>query len=209
LGLFVRLGLPEPPPPSSSTTIPNNSKQGVIINGASSSVGSYAVQLAKRAGLFVIGVAGSSSAYVDSLDADVVIDYRGYRGEGYLESALVTVAQTKGVSVEHAFDAVGQNGSTVMLARVLSKTSSTGRGRLSFVQNPPEDEQKQIPEGISFERTGVWTSYGEDEAFAARFYRQISQYLVPSNTNTTPLLPNQVHLMPDGLASIGKKDWRC
>ena len=39
---------------------------------------------------------------------------------------------------------------------------------------------------------------------AARFYRQISQYLVPSSANTIPLLPNQVHLLPNGLASVGK-----
>ena len=39
---------------------------------------------------------------------------------------------------------------------------------------------------------------------AARFYRQISQYLAPSGTNTTPLLPNQVRVLPNGLASVEK-----
>lgn len=51
-------------------------KEAVIIYGASSSVGAYAVQLAKLAGYFVVGVAGSSSAYVQEMGADVVLDYR-------------------------------------------------------------------------------------------------------------------------------------
>ena len=55
--------------------------KAVIINGASSSVGAYAVQLAKRAGLFVIGVAGSSKDYAKSLGVDVLIDYRDHKGE--------------------------------------------------------------------------------------------------------------------------------
>lgn len=44
--------------------------------GASSSVGAYAVQLAKRAGFFVVGVAGSSADYAKSIGADAVVDYR-------------------------------------------------------------------------------------------------------------------------------------
>lgn len=56
-------------------------KKGIIINGASSSVGAFAVQLAKRAGLFVVGVAGSSKEYAKSLGADVIVDYRDHKGE--------------------------------------------------------------------------------------------------------------------------------
>ena len=53
------------------------SKEAVLVYGASSSVGAYAVQLAKRAGYTVIGVAGSSSDYAKSLGADIIVDYRG------------------------------------------------------------------------------------------------------------------------------------
>lgn len=52
-----------------------------MIYGASSSVGAYAVQLAKRAGLFVVAIAGASGDYVKSLGADVVIDYRKHKGK--------------------------------------------------------------------------------------------------------------------------------
>ena len=60
--------------------------RGIVINGAATSIGAYAVQLAKRAGLFVVATAGASGAYVRSLGADVVVDYRKYKGDGLVSS---------------------------------------------------------------------------------------------------------------------------
>ena len=51
-------------------------KEAVIVYGASSSVGAYVVQLARLAGYFVVGVAGSSADYAKSVGADAVVDYR-------------------------------------------------------------------------------------------------------------------------------------
>ena len=60
--------------------------RGIIINGAATSIGAYAVQLAKRAGLFVVATAGASGAYVRCLGADVVVDYREHEGDDLVSS---------------------------------------------------------------------------------------------------------------------------
>ena len=51
IGLFVRMDLPEPHPDGSAN--PKAKGHGVIVWGASSSVGAFAVQMAKMAGLYV------------------------------------------------------------------------------------------------------------------------------------------------------------
>jgi NADPH:quinone reductase-like Zn-dependent oxidoreductase len=51
--------------------------QKVLVHGAAGSVGSFAVQLAKNAGLYVVATASAAdSEYVRSLGADTVLDYR-------------------------------------------------------------------------------------------------------------------------------------
>ncbi|KAL5498916.1 hypothetical protein ACEPAH_1434 [Sanghuangporus vaninii] len=187
IGLFKRLGIPEES---------SGEQKGIIINGASSSVGSYAVQLAKRAGLFVIGTAGSSKDYAKSLGADAIVDYREHSGDA-LERALIEAAIGK--NVQWVYDAVSEKGSTVILSRVLAKVSPTGKGKITFLL-PVGDDLKQVPEGIEYERTLVGAAYGEDKDFSARFYRQIGQWLAAS----PPFQPNRVKVLPDGLASVPK-----
>ncbi|KAL5481118.1 hypothetical protein ACEPAI_10059 [Sanghuangporus weigelae] len=188
IGLFKRLGIPEEP---------SGELKGIIINGASSSVGSYAVQLAKRAGLFVIGIAGSSKDYARSLGADVIVDYREQVGDA-LEKALVEASRDR--NVQWVYDAVAEKESTIILSRILVKASPTGKGKVTFVLPVSDDELKQIPEGIEYELTRVSTAYEEDKDFSARFYRQIGQWLVAS----PPFQPNRVKVLPDGLASVPK-----
>ena len=44
--------------------------------GASTSVGVFTIQLAKRAGFYVVGVAGDSASYAYDNGADVIINYK-------------------------------------------------------------------------------------------------------------------------------------
>ena len=76
--------------------------QSVLIHGAGGGVGSYAVQLARAAGAFVIATCGGYDAQlVTSLGADVVVDYRN---DDFTE---VVMRETGGAGVDVALDAAG------------------------------------------------------------------------------------------------------
>ncbi|KAJ7798007.1 hypothetical protein B0H14DRAFT_3493071 [Mycena olivaceomarginata] len=69
MGLFLRLGLPEP-----LSALEGTEQPVVLINGASTSVGLYAVQLARLAGIRVVATASPRMhALVRELGADVVL----------------------------------------------------------------------------------------------------------------------------------------
>jgi len=76
--------------------------QSVLIHGAAGGVGSFAVQLAKAAGAFVVASCGGYDAErVRSLGADVVLDYR-------VEDVIArTLEVTEGEGVDVVLDAAG------------------------------------------------------------------------------------------------------
>ncbi|KAI0347681.1 GroES-like protein [Trametopsis cervina] len=191
LGLFTKLPLPEFSAPED--------KRGIIIYGASTSVGAYVVQLAKRAGLFVVAIAGASKEYPKELGADVVLDYRNQSSEA-LEQSIV--AASTGYTIDVAYDAIPVQGSTLLLARALSKTSLSGKGKVTHVGQLSEEDAKALPAGVEAERTGVNSAYGADEEFAARWYRLIASWLARSPSNPTPFRPNKVRLLPGGLGGV-------
>ena len=76
--------------------------QSILIHGAAGGVGTYAVQLAKATGAFVIASCGDYDVdLVRSLGADVVVDYKN---EDVFERAR---AATNGIGVDTVLDASG------------------------------------------------------------------------------------------------------
>lgn len=101
--------------------------QDVMIYGASGSVGTFAVQLAKHYGARVTAVcSGANSDWVKALGADQVIDYRR---ENFAKS---------GQTYDVIFDAVGK----------LSKSGSQGalaeNGIFLTVKSPTKEEMKDL-----------------------------------------------------------------
>jgi NADPH:quinone reductase len=74
----------------------------ILIHGGAGGVGSFAVQIAKAAGVHVLATAGPDNQEVlEELDADVAIDYQGQ------DATEVVLEETGGVGVDAVFDAVG------------------------------------------------------------------------------------------------------
>ncbi|KAK5061347.1 hypothetical protein LTR84_007889 [Exophiala bonariae] len=107
--LFQRLQLPEPSKPAKSAF-------PLLVNGGTSSVGKYAVQLAKLAGLFVVAT-GSKKNHdlLKSLGADAVVDYSE-------QDWPDKVRELTHDGLQHAFDCISEKGTPQTIAKALSST---------------------------------------------------------------------------------------
>lgn len=107
--MFQRLNMPEPSKPA-KTTFP------FLVNGGTSSVGKYAVQLGKMAGAYVIAT-GSKKNHdlLLSLGADAAIDYND---ADWPEQ----VRKKSHDGLEHVLDCIAENGTPEAIAKALSPT---------------------------------------------------------------------------------------
>jgi NADPH2:quinone reductase len=97
----------------------------VLIHGGAGGVGSFAVQLAKAAGAYVLATAGPANQNVlRELGADVAIDYRSQ------DPIEVALHETAGRGVDAVFDTVG--------GEIISQSLNATRpfGRLAHILTP-------------------------------------------------------------------------
>ena len=120
VGIYCRLGLPEP-----WSTVSQARQDalagGVLVYGASSAVGAYAVKLLMRSKIHpIICIAGRGTVYVEGLldksKGDTVIDYRDGNDKAVAE---IREAIPKGQKLLYAFDAVSEKGSYQSIIQVL------------------------------------------------------------------------------------------
>jgi NADPH:quinone reductase-like Zn-dependent oxidoreductase len=114
LGMYQRLGLPLP-------WLPAQERLPLVVYGAASAVGAFAVKLATLSNIHpIICVAGRGKGYVESLidrsKGDTIVDYRN--GNEEVIKGLVQ-ALKPGEKLGHAFDAVSDKGSYQNLMKVM------------------------------------------------------------------------------------------
>lgn len=116
--------------------------QTVLIHGAAGSVGAYAVQLARQAGLHIVATAGARDLdYVRGLGAERVIDYRNERFEESLSGVDVVLDTIGGATQEKSLRALKPGGILV-----------------SIVSAVPEPAQKQYGVRAAFFYAEVTTA---------------------------------------------------
>ncbi|KAL8290175.1 hypothetical protein RQP46_003114 [Phenoliferia psychrophenolica] len=186
IGLFRCLGLPAPDEKPSSPPTP------VLIWGASGAVGAYAVQLAKKAGLYVVGIAGSGCPLATSLGADEVIDYRGKS----LDELATAISQTRGGPIRHALDCVSENGTLETIASVLDKN---GGGTATYVLLYSDEFLATLPKSVKTSRTMVAEAYGKDSEFATKWFAKLGEWVEKGEFK-----PQKTTVIEGGLSGVAE-----
>ena len=108
--------------------------QTILIHGAAGAVGAYAVQLASHAGAIVIATAsGDDEAYLKSIGASRVIDYRETQFENVLKEKVDVVFHlTAGDTQQRSFLVLKQGGHLVSATQPVSQEEAA-RHRVSGV----------------------------------------------------------------------------
>ncbi|EAQ83385.1 hypothetical protein CHGG_09789 [Chaetomium globosum CBS 148.51] len=187
---------PGPPPQHPLSPTP------LIIYGAATAVGTFAIQLAQRSNIHpLLCVAGRASAYVSSLldpaRGDAVIDYRG--GDEAVVSGLVEALQSRGLAVAHVLDAVAEGGSIENVAEVLRRVGRKKGGevvdaRVTFVLG---GEKEGLPEGVDKSITLVGDVHNGAEDFGYVYYRYFARGLQEGWFK-----PQRSEVVPGGLGGV-------
>lgn len=122
---------------------PNADPLPLIVYGASSALGSFAIKLARHANIHpIIAIAGESSHYIkqflDYDQGDALLDYRN--GVDVLKSDVKIALN--GLRAFHALDAISEAKSWVHVAQMLSG------GVVSVVQGNEKYDEPEIPSNV-------------------------------------------------------------
>jgi NADPH:quinone reductase-like Zn-dependent oxidoreductase len=144
VGLYQRLGLPLP-------WLPAQERLPLVIYGAASAVGAFAVKLASLSNIHpLICVAGRGASFVETLidrsKGDTVVDYRN--GDDAVVHDLQTALGTD-EKLLYGFDAVSDKGSYQNLAKVMD----VHKGKITLVL--ARKKYEGIPDTVEISYTQV------------------------------------------------------
>ncbi|KAK9238560.1 chaperonin 10-like protein [Lipomyces kononenkoae] len=212
ISLFRRQGLPPPWDPLSSSSEP----LPLIVYGASSALGAFAIKLARLSNIHpIIAICGASHEIVDPLldfsQGDRIVDYR--KGIDAMKASVKDALG--GLEARHAFDAISSDRTWVPLAQILHESATSGPFQVSVVTGANRYDDPDIPSSVDLLYTYVGVGhYGEykptmpkqpvdkervkfDVEFAFLFYRYLSRLLARGNIRGHPF-----EVIPGGLAGV-------
>jgi NADPH:quinone reductase-like Zn-dependent oxidoreductase len=209
LGLYQRLQLPLP-------WMPAQERVPLVVYGAASAVGAFAVKLATLSNIHpIVCVAGRGAGYVESLidrsKGDTIVDYR--KGQEEVVSGL-RHALRKGEKFAYALDAVTDKGSYQNLMEVMDLSN----GRIALVL--ARKKYDGIPETVSKFFTQVGKIHSDrypgikgerkpvgllgDQDFGAIMYKFFERGLVKGWFKGHPfeVVPGGLHGVQTGLTNL-------
>lgn len=148
VGLYWNLDIPAPWTRSDNHA-PRGGKVALVVNAGSSSVGAFAIKLAKLNPNIspIITTAGASTDFVKSLGVDAIVDYRS-------STAAEDIKKAAGdVPIKYAIDASNTNQSVKYITEVLAKDgryTSTTPVKANAVTGADGSQARML------EAAGVW-----------------------------------------------------
>ena len=184
------MGLPLPPAKAGAN---------VLVWGGSTSVGQYAIQLAKAAGCFVVTTASTARHdYLKQLGADACVDYKD-------SDVVAKIKQAVNGDLPYAIDCISEKGSTGLASDALSGAHPQITTILPVAPN-------EIPSNVQQRAVLMYTIFGRemdflgthipakanDKAFAAKYYQLLTDVLLPQGL----LKPNKATKIAGGLNGV-------
>ncbi|ETI28577.1 hypothetical protein G647_01027 [Cladophialophora carrionii CBS 160.54] len=190
-----------------------NQKKPLLVYGATTSLGTYAIKLAKLAGIGpIIAIGGGSSNYVKGfLEArqDAFLDYR--TGMASLKETVKRLTEERHLQLRNGLDAVNEHESWVQVSQMLH-----GGARLSVFSGARKYDEEAIPKNVDIIYTFVGTAHEAkyrpsmpkrpsvedaqgDVAFASEFFAWLEQMLRQAKYSGHP-----VEVIPGGLNGVAE-----
>ncbi|KAJ9108603.1 hypothetical protein QFC19_002320 [Naganishia cerealis] len=202
--LYARLDVPYPPAKVQGD-------EWFLVYGGSTSVGLFAVQLAKLAGFKVVATCSSRNFdLVKQYGADEVVDYRDS------EAATKKIRSITGESLRRGLDTISETSSLKITLNSFADTDANGKRKLQLLL-PISDEGKALAEkrGVDAQTNWVYTCISDtfhffkdltiegvpaDREFYAKLCKDTPAFIEEYNVR-----PNPITDMEGGLKGILEK----
>jgi hypothetical protein len=170
-------------------------EEGILIWGASGSVGTAAVQLAKNTGLKVFATASPAlHQYLESLGAHEVFDYK----DTDVVSKIVASAKKTGTPISLALDTVSEGETSKLAADVL--LASGGKGSKLCLTLPWSSKEPQ-PNGVEIGNFGAYQVIADQAEVGTWLF---NEYLPRELERKTIIPALKVEIVEGGIGAAQK-----
>ena len=189
IAFYGKLGLPRPGGPV------QQQKDGLLIWGAASTVGTAGIQLARNSGYKVFATASPAHhGYLKTLGAFAVFDYM----DPDVISNIVAAAKSSGTLITFAYDAISEGTTSKQTADAVLASGGKG-GKLVLTLPWPGSEPQ--PDGIEVLQTAALSTGTDREDIGEWLF---NEYLPKALENKSIVSAPKVEIVDGGIGSAQK-----